>query len=75
MASDLQNMNRKVRFWSVVAVATLVGPRLAVDLYRGPSIGLGISIAFGIGIAVGLLSLWFGERFWRLVGYLRFFFF
>jgi hypothetical protein len=75
MTADLQKMNRKVRFWSVVAVASLVGLRLAVDLYGGPSIGLGISIAFGFGIAVGLLSLCFGERFWRLVGYLRFFFF
>ena len=75
MATDLQNMNRKVRFWSVVAVASLVGLRLVVDLYGGPSIGPGISIAFGFGIAVGRLSLCFGERFWRLVGYLRFLFF
>ena len=75
MATDLQNLNRKVRFWSVVAVASLVGLRLAVDLYGGPSIGLGISIAFGFGIAIGLLSICFGERFWRLVRYLRFFFF
>ena len=75
MATDLQNLDRKVRFSSVVAVASLVGLRLAVDLYSGPSIGVGLSIAFGIGIAVGLLSLSFGERFWGIVRHLRFFFF
>jgi hypothetical protein len=61
MAPDLYNLDRRVRFWSVVAVGSLVGLRVAVDTYSGPSIALGVSIAFGVAVTFGLASLWLRE--------------
>ena len=76
MGPDLYNWDRRVRLWSVVAVGILVGLRVAVRTYSGPSIALGLSIVFAVAVALGLASLWLGERFWRFLGrFFRFFFF
>ena len=70
MADDLQRIQRKVRLWLAVVLASLLGLRLAVDLYSGSRIELGLSLAFGIASVVLLLSSWLGPRFWRLLSYL-----
>ena len=75
MTSDLRSLDRRVRFWSMVALGSFVGLRVAVDTYSGPSIALGLSITFGVAVAFGLTSLWFGERFWRFVRRFFYFFF
>ena len=67
MTTDVYNLDRRVRFWSVVAVGAVIGLRFAVHAYSGPSIALGLSVAFGAAVVLGLTSLWFGERFWRFV--------
>lgn len=70
MPSDLQKLSSRVHRWLGVVVSSLVGLRLAVDLYSGPSIGLGICIACGIAGAFGLSSLWLGQRFWSVFAWL-----
>jgi hypothetical protein len=73
MASDGDKIDRHIRIWSVVVVATLVGFRLAMDVYNGPSVVRGLAIAGAIALTVGLPSFLFGRRFWQLMFYLLFF--
>jgi hypothetical protein len=73
MASEEDTLDRRIRLWSAAIVAILIGLRLAMDVYSGPSIMRGLSIAGAIALALGLLSLLFGRRFWHLMAYLLFF--
>jgi hypothetical protein len=75
MAPDLRSLERRVYFWSMVALGSFIGLRVAVDTYSGPSIALGLSIPFGVALAFGLMSLCFGERFWRRLSRFFYFFF
>jgi hypothetical protein len=73
MASEEDKLDRRIRLWSIAVVAILAGLRVAMEVYGGPSILRGLSIAGAAALAVGLLSLLFGRRFWQLMAYLLFF--
>jgi hypothetical protein len=72
MAFEEDKLDRRIRLWSVAVVATLVGLRWAMELYGGPSIVRGLSIAGAVALVVGLLSFLLGRRFWHLIAYLFF---
>jgi hypothetical protein len=75
MAPDLYNLDRRIRFWSLVFVGIVLGFRVGLRVYSGPSIAVGLSIAFGVAVALGLVALWLGERVWRAISWLVWFFF
>jgi hypothetical protein len=72
MTPEADKMDRRIRQWSAIVVACLIGLRLAMHVYSGPSIAFGLSIAGGVALVVGLLSLCFGHRFWQFLARLPF---
>jgi hypothetical protein len=75
MTPEADKMDRRIRLGSATFIACLIGFRLAMDVYDGSRIAIGLSIAGGVALAVALLSLYFGNRFWRFLAGLFFFFF
>ncbi len=60
-------LQRRVRFWSVLALGSFVGVRFATHAYAGPSIALGLGLALAFGFVAAVLSWFFPSHVSALV--------
>jgi hypothetical protein len=69
-AAALEVLRFRVRCASALAVAGLIGLRLGIALYSGPSIAIGVLTSLGAAVAVWLSFTYLPESAGTVVAYL-----